>query len=72
MKKITELIKFVDFVKKNESDKVREHCHLTVKKSGPDHTLCNINVTQKLSNFIPFLFHKFTIYDYHMFFKKNS
>ena len=52
------------------SDKVRDHCHLTSKYRGPAHSKCNINVTQKQSNFIPFIFHNFSIYDCHMFFKK--
>ena len=59
------------FCEKNiESDKVRDHCHLTGKYRGPDHSKCNINVTQKQSNFIPFIFHNFSNYDCHMFFKK--
>ena len=53
-----------------ESDKVRNHCHLTGKYRGPAHSKCNINVTQKQSNFIPFIFHNFSNYDSHMFFKK--
>ena len=53
-----------------ESDKVRDHCHLTGKYRGPSHSKCNINVTQKQSSFIPFLFHNFSNYDCHMFFKK--
>ena len=53
-----------------ESDKVRYHCHLTGKYRGPAHSKCNINVTQKQSNFIPFIFHNFSNYDCHMFFKK--
>ena len=53
-----------------ESDKVRDHCHLTGKYRGPAHNNCNINVTQKQSNFIPFIFHNFSNYDCHMFFKK--
>ena len=52
------------------SDKVRDHCHLTSKYRGPAHSKCNINVTQKQSNFIPFIFHNFSNYDCHMFFKK--
>ena len=59
------------FCEKNiESDKVRDHCHLTGKYRGPAHSNCNINVTQKQSNFIPFIFHNFSNYDCHMFFKK--
>ena len=52
------------------SDKVRDHCHLTGNYRGPAHSLCNNNVTQKQSNFIPFIFHNFSNYDFHMFFKK--
>ena len=51
-------------------DKVRDHCHLTGSYRGPAHSKCNIIVTQKQSNFIPFLFHNFSNYDCHMFFKK--
>ena len=52
-----------------ESDKVRDHCLLTGKYRGPSHNVCNINVKQKDSNFIPFAFHNFSNYDCHMFFK---
>ena len=55
--------------KEISSDKVRDHCHLTGKYGGPAHSNCNINVTQKQSNFIPFIFHNFSNYDCHMFFK---
>ena len=59
------------FCEKNiECDKVRDHCHLTGKYRVPSHSTCNINVTQKKSNFIPFIFHNFSKYDCHMFFKK--
>ena len=53
-----------------ESDKVRDHCHLTGKYRGPAHNVCNINVKQKDSNFIPFAFHNFSNYDSHRFFKR--
>ena len=54
------------FCEKNiESDKVRDHCHLISKKT---HSKCNINVTQKQSNFIPFIFHTFSNYDSHLLF----
>ena len=59
------------FCEKNiESDKVRDHSHLTGKYRGPAHSKFNIIVTQKHSNFIPFIFHNFSNYDCHMFFKK--
>ena len=53
-----------------EFDKIRDHCHLTGNYRGPAHSKCNINVIQKQSNFIPFIFHNFSNYDCHMFFKK--
>ena len=62
---------FCRFCEKNiESDKVRDHCHLTVEYRGPAHSKCNINVTQAQSTFKPFIFHNFSIYDCHMFFEK--
>ena len=56
--------------KKFESDIVRDHCHLTGKYRGPAHNACNDNVTQKQSTSRPFLFHNFSNYDCHMFFKR--
>ena len=56
------------FCEKNiESDKVRDHCLLTGDYREPAHSICNINVTQKQSNFVPFRFHIFSNYDCHMF-----
>ena len=52
------------------SDKVRDHCHLTSKYRSPAHSKCNINVSQDRIFFIPFIFHNFSNYDCHMFFKK--
>ena len=59
------------FCEKNiESDKVRIHCQLTCNYRAPAHSKCNNNVTQGQSKFIPFIFHNFSNYDCHMFFKK--
>ena len=52
------------------SDKVRDQCHLTGRYRDPSHNICNINVKQKDSNFIPFTFQNFSNYDCHMFFKR--
>ena len=52
-----------------ETDKVRDHCHLTGKYRGPAHNECNLQVKQKDSNFITIGFHNFSNYDCHMFFK---
>ena len=48
------------------SNKVRDHCHLTGKYRGSSHNICNINVKQKDSSFIPFVFHNLSNYDCHM------
>ena len=53
-----------------ESDKVRDQCHLTGIYRRAAHCKCKINVTQKQSNFKPFIFHNFSNYDCHKFFKK--
>ena len=53
-----------------ESDKVGDHCLLTGKYRSPAHSKCNINVTQDQSDLISFIFHNFSNYDCHMFFKK--
>ena len=52
-----------------ESNKVTDHCQLTGSSRGPADQSRKINVTQKQSKFIPFLFHKFSNYDCHLFFK---
>ena len=58
------------FCEKNiDFDKVRDHCHLTGKYRGPAHSKRNNNVTQNQSNLISFIFHNFSNYDCHMFFK---
>ena len=56
--------------KETISNKDRDHYHLTGKYRGPAHSICKINVTQQQSNIIPFIFHNFSNYDCHMFFKR--
>ena len=60
------------FEKKIQSDKIRDHCHchLTGKYRGEAHNKGNFNVTQNESNIIPFIFHNFSNYDCHLFFKR--
>ena len=43
---------------------------MTDKYRGPAHNVCNKNVRQADSNFIPIAFHNFSNYDCHTFFKK--
>ena len=52
------------------SDKVGDHCQLTGKYRVLAHNKCNINVTQKQSSFVSFVFHYFITSDSHIFFKK--
>ena len=52
-----------------ECDKVRDHYHLTGKYRGPAHSFCNKKVTQKQSNFTPFVFHNFSNYVCHFLIK---
>ena len=59
------------FCEKNiKSDKIRDQCHLTGKYRSPAHNQCNTHVTQDQNNFQPFVFHNFSNYDCHLFFKK--
>ena len=53
-----------------EIDKVSDHRPLTVNYRDPAHSDCKINVMQKQSNYIPFIFNNFSDYDCHLFFKK--
>ena len=50
---------------------VRDHCRLTGKYRGPAHSKCNVNATKEQSDFTPSIFHNFSNYDCHMFFKKT-
>ena len=52
------------------SEKVRDHCHLTSKYKIPAHSKCNVNVTLKQNNFEVFKFHNFSNCDCDMFFNK--
>ena len=69
-RKNLETITFVGFVKEKLSEKVRDHCYLTGKYRSPAQNTCKINVTQDKSKIILFMFHKFSNYDCHLFFKK--
>ena len=53
-----------------ETDKIRDHCHLTGNYKGPAHNECNLQVNQKDSNFITISLHNFSNYDCHMFFEQ--
>ncbi len=55
---------------KDVVDKARDHDHLTEKYRGVACNNCNLNAKQGLSNFVPVLFHNFSGYDCHMFFRE--
>ena len=50
------------------SDKVRDHCHYTVKYRGALHSGCNLKL--KRTRTIPVLFHNLSGYDSHLFVKR--
>ena len=52
-------------------DEVRDLCHLTGKYKRPSYNKSNFNFTQRKTDFIPFAFQNFSIYDCHLF-KKVS
>ena len=46
---------------------MRDHCQLTGKHRGAAHNKCKRNVTEKQNNFISFVFHIFSKYNFHLF-----
>ena len=47
--------------------RVRDHCHLSRKFSGPAHEICNLKY--KIQKFFPVVFHNLSGYDSHLFIK---
>ena len=69
MKNIIETLKYVDFVKKKYSVKVRDRCHLTRNYRAPAHIKGNNIVKQKQSILNPFVYQIFFNCDCHLFLK---
>ena len=59
------------FLKNLEFNRLRDHNCSTGKYRARALEVYNINVKQKQNNFIPYIFHKFSNYDSHRFFKKH-
>ena len=53
---------------KEDSPKVRDHCHYTGSYRGPAHSICNLKY--KIPHYIPIVFHNLSGYDTHLFFRE--
>ena len=52
----------------NDDEKIRDHCHVTVKLRGTAHWSCNINL--QLTKRFPVIFHNLRGYDSHLIFRE--
>ena len=59
---------FKPFVDSRKGPKVRDHCHYTGRYRGPTHRNCNL--MDRISSYIPFVFHNLSEYDAHLFIKE--
>ena len=53
---------------KEDSPKVRDHCHYTGRYRGPIHMKCNLQ--HKIPSYIPIIFHNLSGYDAYLFIKE--
>ena len=53
---------------KLDTDKVRDHCHITGKSRGAAHSQCNLKL--KIPKKLPIIFHNLEGYDEHLIFKE--
>ena len=55
---------------KLDTDKVRDHCHITGKYRGAVHSQCNLKL--KIPKKLPIIFHNLQNYDEHIIFKEQN
>ena len=53
---------------KEDSPKIRDHCHCTGQYQGPTHGICNLRY--KILRHIPIVFHNLSGYDAHLFIRE--
>ena len=53
-----------------QDDKVRDHCHITVKYRGSAHWSCNVNF--KLTKKVPVIFYNLKGFDSHLIMQEND
>ena len=69
MKKFIRIHIYVGYAKQElNTDKVRDHCHVTVTFRGAAHNKCNISL--RLPKKLPVIFHNLQRYDEHIIFKE--
>ena len=56
------------FNEKLDTDKIRDHCHITGKLRGAAHSKCNLKL--KIPKKLPIIFHNLQGYDGHLIFKE--
>ena len=56
------------FKQELNTDKVRDHCHITGKFRGPEHNECNLKL--RIPRKLPIIFHNLQGYDGHIIFKE--
>ena len=66
--KIQKIVGYVMKKKKNDKDKVRDHCHITGNYRGTTHSQCNLKL--KMPRKLPVIFHNLENYNGHIIFKE--
>ena len=68
MKKFIIIHTYAGYIKKNQTHKVRDHCHVTGKFRGAAHSKCKLNL--RIHRKLRIIFHNLQGYDGHIIFKE--